>query len=225
MFNKLIILTVLTFGFSGASQAVLLSGAGITDFPIGGTTLAAEPNLAGVVNLETVTTPFSISGAGETLSGLISSQVLRAVDGTVDFYWRILPDEGSGDISAFRLSGFEGFSLNANWRIDGLGEVAPTTARYFGDGTGNVNFIFGGDEVGGNGVTVPYTTSRFFFLDTDALTYSLTGSFDLVCAPQECISQSYSTFAPAVVPVPAAVWLFGTALAGFIGYSRRRIIA
>jgi len=28
---------------------------------------------------------------------------------------------------------------------------------------------------------------------------------------------------PRVVPVPAAVWLFGTALVGFIGYSRRRI--
>ena len=27
-----------------------------------------------------------------------------------------------------------------------------------------------------------------------------------------------------VVPIPAAVWLFGTALIGFIGYSRRRVI-
>ena len=27
---------------------------------------------------------------------------------------------------------------------------------------------------------------------------------------------------PAVIPVPAAVWLFGTALIGFLGYSRRR---
>jgi len=29
----------------------------------------------------------------------------------------------------------------------------------------------------------------------------------------------------AAVPVPAAVWLFGTALIGFIGFSRRRIVA
>ena len=31
--------------------------------------------------------------------------------------------------------------------------------------------------------------------------------------------------AASVVPVPAAVWLFGTALVGFIGFSRRRIVA
>ena len=30
---------------------------------------------------------------------------------------------------------------------------------------------------------------------------------------------------PAVIPVPAAVWLFGTALVGFIGMSRRRKVA
>jgi hypothetical protein len=30
---------------------------------------------------------------------------------------------------------------------------------------------------------------------------------------------------PSAVPVPAAVWLFGTALVGFIGYSRRRNLA
>lgn len=29
---------------------------------------------------------------------------------------------------------------------------------------------------------------------------------------------------PAVVPLPAAAWLFGTALLGFVGYSRRRKI-
>jgi hypothetical protein len=30
--------------------------------------------------------------------------------------------------------------------------------------------------------------------------------------------------APAAVPVPAAVWLFGTALAGFIGLNRRKTV-
>jgi hypothetical protein len=32
-------------------------------------------------------------------------------------------------------------------------------------------------------------------------------------------------FVPQVVPIPAAVWLFGTALVGFIGMSRRRKVA
>ena len=34
-----------------------------------------------------------------------------------------------------------------------------------------------------------------------------------------------SDFTPSVVPVPAAVWLFGTALVGFVGFSRRRKVA
>lgn len=29
---------------------------------------------------------------------------------------------------------------------------------------------------------------------------------------------------PSVIPIPAAVWLFGTALIGFLGYGRRRIV-
>jgi len=33
-----------------------------------------------------------------------------------------------------------------------------------------------------------------------------------------------ATFTGNLVPVPAAVWLFGTALIGFVGYSRRRKI-
>lgn len=221
MFKKFILLILLAIGFPAVSQAVLLTGAGVTDFSINGTTSAEKPTLAGLI-IEDLLTPFSISGAGETLSGQIQNRVVRSVDGTLDFYWRILPDAGSGDISAFRVDGFEGFMLDADWRPDGLGEVAPTTARYFGDGTGAVNFLFEQGEVGGNGTTAPYTTSNFFYLDTAALDYDMTGRFDLLCAPDGCISEIYSTFAPAVIPVPAAIWLFGTALIGLFGFNKRR---
>jgi hypothetical protein len=38
-------------------------------------------------------------------------------------------------------------------------------------------------------------------------------------------TESTHTFSASAVPVPAAVWLFGTALIGFIGMSRRRKVA
>lgn len=203
-----------------SASAVPLSGAGTTDFSITGTTVAARPELAGTI-LEDKITEFTISGAGETLSGTIQNRVVRSVDGTLDFYWRIVPTSGNGDLLAFRVGGFEGFTLDADWRIDGLGDVAPDTARYFGDGSGSVNFLFSNNEVGLS-PTGGYEESMFFFLDTNATSYSESGSFDLLCAGSGCMSQSYSTFAPTAVPVPAAVWLFGSGLAGLIGFSRRK---
>lgn len=197
------------------------SGPGFTDFALPGTTVAAQPDLAGLV-IEDVLSNFSITGAGETLEGTIQNRVVRGDDGTLTFSWRIWPATGNGDISAFRVIGFEGFVLDANWRIDGLGVEAPGIARYFGDGSGAVNFLFD-DEVG-VGID-PFTndpsTSVFFFLDTEATQYDMTGAFDLLCADTGCVSASYSTFAPAV-PVPAAVWLFGSGLLGLIGVARRK---
>lgn len=190
-----------------------------SDVDLFGTTAALRPELAGAV-LEDLLTPFSISGAGETLSGQIQNRVVRSNDGTLDFYWRILPGEGRGDIHAFRVTGFAGFALDADWRLDGLGGAAPDIARFFGSDEGNVNFLFNTDEVG-----IADGSSRFFFLDTEATSYALTGQFDLLCAPSECISSLYETFAPVpseVVPIPSAVWLFGSGLLGLAGIARRR---
>lgn len=186
------------------------------DVALSGTTTATRPELAGTI-IEDDLTPFSISGAGETLEGNIQNRVVRSVDGTVDFYWRILPTAGDGDISAFRVTGFAGYALDADWRSDGLGTAAPDTARYFGSGDGSVNFLFATNEVG-----VTDESSRFFFLDTQATAYAMTGQFDLLCADNDCISTLYPTFAPAAVPVPAAVWLFGSGLLGLIGIARRK---
>jgi hypothetical protein len=186
------------------------------DVTLSGTTSAARPELAGLV-LEDVITPFSISGAGETLAGNIQNRVVRSMDGTLDFYWRILPTSGKGDISAFRVEGFAGLALDADWRSDGLGTAAPDIARYFGSDDGAVNFLFDTNEVG-----VVDDSSRFFFLDTQATAYAWVGQFDLLCANSGCISTPYPTFAPSAVPVPAAVWLFGSGLLGLIGIARRK---
>lgn len=185
------------------------------DFAIPGTTVAARPELAGIV-LEDLITPFSFSGAGETISGEIQNRVVRSnADNTLDFYWRIRNLSGNGDISAFRVDGFSGFTLDADWRIDGLGNVAPDIARYFGSAAGAVNFLFNSNEVG------PNEESYFFFLDTQAKLYSRSGRFDLLCAPNDCISPLMMTFAP-VVPIPPAVWLLGSGLLGLLAIARRR---
>jgi hypothetical protein len=184
------------------------------DFAITGTTVAARPELAGTV-LEDMISNFSITGAGETFTGQIQNRVVRSIDGTLDFYWRIMPLSGTGDISAFRVDGFAGYTLDADFRIDGLGTVAPDVARYFGSVDGAVNFLFS-NEVGIG------QSSNFFFLDTQATHYALTGQFDLLCANTGCISSLYPTFAPSAVPLPAAVWLFGSGLVGLISVARRR---
>lgn len=202
---------------SSSAWSVPLTLAG--DYAINGTTVADRPELGGVV-LEDMISSYSFTGtAGQQLEGNIQNRVVRSVDGTVDFYWRIMPTGGNDDIEAFRVIGFDGFSLDADWRIDGLGSASPDTARYFGAGSGAVNFLFESDPVGVD-VQGAIDDSVFFFLDTDAVNYSLTGQFDLLCADSGCVSESYATFAPSAVPLPAAVWLFTSGLLGLAGIGR-----
>jgi len=165
--------------------------------------------------LEDVLTPYEFSGAGEFVKGVVQNRVVRSsVDGTLDFSWRIRPDVSStGDILAFRVGGFGAFALDADWHIDGLGSVAPHTARNFGGGS--VNFLFSNPGVG------PTDSSRFFFLDTQATAYASVGEYDLLCAPNDCVSGLFTTFAPTAVPEPSAFVLFAIGLVGLVGFSWR----
>jgi hypothetical protein len=201
----------------GSAGAVVLPIAVLTPLP--GTTVALEPQLAGVV-LEDVVQAFSFTANAGTISGTVQSRVVRSdLDGTLDFYWRVISDRSSsGAMQSFRVGNFFTPSYNANWRIDGLGDTAPLNAYLFPGDDGNVNFEFGSQQ--GEGLA-PALESYFMFLDTDATSYSMSAVYDLTNMGQSEISELYATFAPSQVPEPGSVAIVMLGMAG-LAFARRR---
>lgn len=211
--------------YAGAGQAATLIED--TNVALPGTTSAAEPQLAGTI-IADLTQAFSFSAYGGTVSGAVQSRVVRSdVDGTLDFYWRVFNDANSaGDLSSFRLGAFMAPQYEANWRIDGLGEVSPVSARLFGGvyaGQGYVNFNFQRfDDTGARYGLRAGESSNFFFLDTTAVNFARTAIYDLANLGHTEISSLYETFAPSQVPTPGTLALIALGLAGAIGQRRRR---
>jgi hypothetical protein len=195
---------------AGAANAVVLPPG--TTQPLPGTTVAADPDLAGVVEVDE-TVPFSFAAYGGTVSGDVQVRVVRSgVDGTIDFYWRVFNDEeSSGAIGSFRLGNFITDVYDADWRIDGLGSVAPISAnRFSGAFDSFVNFNFGD-------LLAPGETSRFFFLDTTATSYARNIVWDLANVGHTQISGLFTGYGPsATVPEPGTAALIGIAL-GVLG--------
>lgn len=216
--KKLILGAAIALIFNAAQAVTLVDNTAVA---LPGTTVAAEPQLAGTV-LEDKLTDFSI--AGEGITGHIQSRVVRSsVDGTLDFYWRVFNDESSkGNIGNFRIGEFLAPEYNANWRIDGLGDVAPTSAYKFGGGLadqGYINFQFF-DAASSTGLLTPGKSSMFMFLDTSATSYNESALMDVANRDTTQISGLSYTFTPAV-PEPSTYALMGLGLAA-MGFLRRR---
>lgn len=187
---------------------------------LGGTTLAARPELAGLA-LEDVLTPFTINigRTGETITGTVRSRVVRERStGTLDFYWQVNVASAAADLQvlALRLNNFGYGNLqDADWRADGVGTVAPGLAFVFNTALnpgGGLNFSMRGGVAAGE-------QSRLMFLHTDATAYARTAEFDVLSTGPGYHSQVYSTFAP--VPEPSVV-LMTIAGVSALGLTLRR---
>ncbi len=204
--------------FAAASQAVILPPGSTVALP--GTTAAADPDLAGVVLVDDLV-PFSFAANGGTIFGSVQVRVVRSiVDSTLDFYWRIFNNiESSGVIGSFRLGNFVADTYDANWRIDGLGSVAPISAtRFSGAFDAFVNFNFGT-------LLAPGQSSRFLLLDTNATDYARNTIYDLTNFGQTQISGLFAAYGPSArnnVPEPATLTMVAFMLAGLGWVMRRR---
>jgi PEP-CTERM motif len=213
--------------FSGAAQAVVLLPNVLTPLP--GTTVASDPSLAGTV-VQDILTPFTMSTPSGVDTGQVQSRVVLAVDGTYDFYWRVFNNPTSaGPIGFLRTGNILTSSYNANYRIDGLGDLAPQTAFLFASPTpGFINFAF--YDVNNPQATQalePGQSSLFIFLDTNATNFAQTAFLDVATIGTFQASNEISTFGPApAVPEPAtwALMLVGFAGLGFaFRQSRRKV--
>lgn len=209
------------------AQAITLNqppNASYADTALPGTTLADRPELVGTV-LETDTQGFSFHN--NSVRGNVHSQVVLNSLGTLDFYWRIVVDpNSSGKITALRMIDFGfAFLADADWLSDGPSStaVAPPSVRLFGETrapTGAINFLFGDQPVDA------LHESPFFFLHTNAITYTKTAQYELLCTSGNCqLGGVFSTFAPlaSAVPEPAtyAMLALGLALTGFVARRRK----
>ncbi|MCP9453726.1 MAG: PEP-CTERM sorting domain-containing protein [Nitrospira sp.] len=152
--------------------------------------------------------PFSFDAYGGTVSGTVQVRVVRSVvDNTLDFYWRVTNDAASaGPIADFRIGPFTDTFQNVNFRIDGLGDVDSISAyRFSGVFESYVNFSFGDALTSGS-------STKFFFVDTEAPSYQRTAFYDLIPIGEAVASLTYPRYAP--IPVPGALLLFGSGLMG-----------
>ena len=186
---------------------------------LSGTTAAARPELGGLVLADTLR-PFSIDlGGGLSITGTLQDRVQRStIDGTLDFYFRIMNDAAShGPIILAGRSNFGAWTTDVDWRSDGLGVDGPSFGFRNPGGT-EVQFGFFPAFVD------PGEDSRFFFIKTDATLFSASGSAYLTglsLTGGKGASTVLTTYQPMAVPVPAAVWLFGSGVMGLIGIVRR----
>jgi hypothetical protein len=202
------------------AHAVILPPGTTAGLP--GTTSAADPDLAGVVLVDALV-PFAFAANGGTISGAVQTRVVRStLDNTLDFYWRIFNNAGSsGVIGSFRIGDFFTGVYDANWRIDGLGDVAPISAtRFAGSFDSFVNFNFGA-------LLAPGQSSRFLLLDTNATDYARNALYDLTNLGQTQISGLFTMYGPARhnVPEPATVATIALALFAFAWAARRPVPA
>lgn len=157
---------ILLAGLAVAAPALAVP-TGVTAFelPLPGTTAAAEPVLNGTVVSDKLV-PFAIAGGSASASGTLQVRVVRNAAGKLAFYWKINNSAAStGTIQSLSFTGFAKQPYDANWRMDGLGTVPPSSVA------GNISPIDFKTWICGFRFKTPIKpgeSSRFFFLRSEA---------------------------------------------------------
>ena len=215
--------------FSTTTQAAVLMPGNVI-FPAGDTA-ATAPNSNGTVqndNLIPFSFPFPpvfIVG-GDVQNRVVLSDNLN----TMVFGPRIrdtfnIATRGF-EIVGFQLDGYAGWDTDVGYRTDSLGDKGPSSVSRSADGD-LLTFRYD-DSLFISGIAPgPQEESLFPYIITDAPSYSLIGSMTIfglnTADPGNLLSVTIDGLAvPSPVPIPAAAWLFGTALIGFVSFSRRR---
>ena len=188
-----------------------------------GTSVAARPELAGIVLADTVANwqsaidpMYGFPGA----EGTLQSRVVRSsLTGTLDFYWRIEASPPSYPIDIAKsltidnvpLASFgTGAAFDVDYRLDGLGLVAPVNAR-----ASATSLIFDFHGSGGDSAIGPGRATYFLLLHSTATTYTASAIATLA-------ESALPTFAPAAVPEPETISLLLGGLAVVAGFARVR---
>ncbi|MEC9341672.1 MAG: hypothetical protein VX663_09345 [Pseudomonadota bacterium] len=197
-----------------------------------GTTVAAEPDLAGlVVNDNPIRFDFPATALTDAL-GAVQNRVVESGNlGTLIFAPRIAvtANTGVGDfqILGFSVDGYAGWETNIEFRTDGLGDVGPDYVFRSPDGD-TLTFLYDSS----NPINLPGgivgENSLFPSILTNATSFSLTGLMTLfgidTANPSEIIAVRVSGVAVPEIPIPATALLFGSGalLVGWVS-GRRKI--
>jgi hypothetical protein len=223
-----LMLSIVGFYLVPSAFAAEVPEAGV--IAVTGTTLTADPTLAGPI-LYDVITPFTMSLAdGGTITGSFQDRVVRDTLGTLDFYSRITNDSTSTEgVDLFSRGNEANFSGSANleymdYRTDGLGSVAPLDAmRSVASSTVGFYFDFG------NGI-LPGQDSYFMFYRSNATAFEVVDTGGVVANYDSTrgIYNNSNYFAVAVpidaVPEPEtyAMLIAGLGLLGFMARRRKQ---
>jgi hypothetical protein len=170
---------------------------------------------------------------------LAGDLVTPVADGYNGLNWNTLNTTGIVDINPFLVPGVDYTGLQNNALFNAFGYVAPNTTIISAANGGTFDFLSGFWSAGLTGMAdvkfEGYANNQLMYSSN---TYNLNGnsvapvvlnwfgidSFSIVSSADVWIADNLEVnINPSAVPVPAAIWLLGSALLGFAGLRRKSV--